>query len=63
MLSLSKTALNLTFIYFCLWCAGPLFFDASALWYGVPVWFWLSCIGAPLTLIALLINLVGRIDD
>lgn len=63
MFSLSKVALILTFIYFILWCAGPLVFDANAIWYGVPLWFWLSCIGAPLTLITLLINLVGKIDD
>ncbi|RTR37865.1 DUF997 family protein [Shewanella canadensis] len=63
MSSLSKTALTLTFGYFCLWCTGPLLFDSHALWYGVPLWFWLSCIGAPLMLIALLIKLIGKIDD
>ncbi|WP_394147782.1 DUF997 family protein [Shewanella atlantica] len=63
MFSLSKTALALTLGYFLLWCAGPLLFDDNQLLYGVPLWFWLSCIAAPLLLIIALIILVGRLDD
>ncbi|ACA87153.1 DUF997 family protein [Shewanella woodyi] len=59
MFSLSKTALILTAVYFVLWCAGPVLIDETWLWFGMPVWFWFSCIVAPVALISSLIFLVG----
>ncbi len=62
MFSLSKTALILIAVYFVLWCAGPVFIDEAWLWLGMPVWFWFSCIFAPVVIdfVAYLFNgLVG----
>jgi uncharacterized membrane protein YhdT len=63
MSSLSKTALMLTLGYFILWCAGPLFIDKTWVLFGLPVWFWFSCILAPLVLILSLVIFVGRGHD
>ncbi|NRD74331.1 DUF997 family protein [Shewanella sp. VB17] len=63
MSSLPKTALILTLGYFILWCAGPLLIDDTWIYMGLPVWFWFSCIFAPMLLICLLIVLVGLKHD
>jgi len=60
MVSLSKTALLLTLGYFILWCAGPLFIDETWIYLGLPVWFWFSCIFAPMALIFFLIIFVDK---
>nr|WP_308426233.1 hypothetical protein [Shewanella hanedai] len=53
----------LTLGYFILWCAGPLFIDKTWVLFGLPVWFWFSCILAPLVLILSLVIFVGRDHD
>lgn len=54
--SISKKALILTVLYFVAWCLGPLFWSDAGTWYGLPVWFWISCLFAPMGLIALVIG-------
>lgn len=51
---LTRYSLLLTACYFALWALGPLLLsDVSANRYlGLPFWFWLSCIAAPVALIA-----------
>lgn len=53
--SISKKSLILTALYFIVWCLGPLFWSDTGNWYGLPVWFWISCLLAPLGLIILVI--------
>ncbi|WP_345337134.1 hypothetical protein [Ferrimonas pelagia] len=45
--ALAKGALGLTAVYFALWLIGPLWFADGGIWYGLPLWFWLSCVLAP----------------
>ncbi len=53
--SISKKTLLLTFGYFALWCAGPVLLQSQNDWWGLPLWFWFSCLIAPVCLIVLLI--------
>ncbi|MBL4913090.1 DUF997 family protein [Shewanella schlegeliana] len=57
---LTKTSLILTLSYFSLWCFGPLWLSELGNWYGLPLWFWFSCIGAPLLLIVSLSLILTR---
>ncbi|QYJ87507.1 DUF997 family protein [Shewanella mesophila] len=63
MASLSKMALALTGGYFILWCLGPLLLKDAGSWIGLPLWFWFSCIGAPLILILSLAVFLRGQDD
>ncbi|WP_110456914.1 DUF997 family protein [Shewanella algidipiscicola] len=63
MVSLSKTALVLTLGYLLLWCAGPLLLQEAGTWAGLPLWFWFSCIAAPLLLILVLVLTMSVVDD
>ncbi|MCL1059869.1 hypothetical protein CXF83_10950 [Shewanella sp. Choline-02u-19] len=63
MRSLSTTALLLTLGYFVLWCLGPLLLTEYGYWYGLPIWFWFSCILAPLMLIIFLVRTLGKTND
>lgn len=56
---LTLAALSLTLLYFVLWLCGPLFFSGSGLWLGLPLWFWLSCVAAPMVLLILLFVWLG----
>ncbi len=60
--SISKIALLLTTGYFILWCAGPLWLTSSEVWWGLPAWFWFSCVFAPLCLIVTLIIAISSIN-
>ncbi|MCL1147643.1 hypothetical protein L2747_16685 [Shewanella marinintestina] len=60
---LTKTSLLLAFSYFFLWCAGPLWLQHFGTWYGLPLWFWLSCIAAPILLIVSLSWLLSRMTE
>ncbi|SHH37272.1 DUF997 family protein [Ferrimonas marina] len=48
--SLAKGAVALTLFYFVAWLLGPLLLAEAGLWFGLPIWFWCSCILAPLLL-------------
>ncbi|NQZ92896.1 MAG: DUF997 family protein [Moritella sp.] len=56
--SISKKTLLLTIGYFALWCTGPLLLANQGDWWGLPVWFWFSCLFAPLLLIFFLILMI-----
>ncbi|MBW3140263.1 DUF997 family protein [Ferrimonas balearica] len=56
---LAAAALVLTLLYFVLWLCGPLFFANAGLWLGLPAWFWLSCVAAPVVLLILLFIWMG----
>ncbi|MBY5993828.1 hypothetical protein [Ferrimonas balearica] len=56
-LALGATAL--TGLYFLLWLAGPLWLAEAGSWQGLPLWFWFSCVAAPLVLVALLLIWLG----
>ncbi|WP_220759590.1 MULTISPECIES: DUF997 family protein [unclassified Shewanella] len=60
---LTKTSLILTFSYFALWCFGPLWLNEMGNWFGLPLWFWFSCIGAPVLLIVSLSFLLTKLAD
>ncbi|ABZ77144.1 hypothetical protein Shal_2588 [Shewanella halifaxensis HAW-EB4] len=53
--------------YFFLWCFGPLWLSELGNWFGLPLWFWFSCIGAPLLLIVslrfLLTKVVSKVEE
>ncbi|MGL4475066.1 MAG: DUF997 family protein [Shewanella sp.] len=40
--------------YFLVWAFGPLFLSERGSWLGMPLWFWCSCVAAPLLLLAAL---------
>lgn len=63
MVSLSKMALALTLGYLLLWCAGPLLLKDAGTWVGLPLWFWFSCIAAPLLLILVLVLVMSVVAD
>ncbi|QYK02762.1 DUF997 family protein [Shewanella psychrotolerans] len=63
MASLSKMALALTGGYFILWCLGPLLLTDLGRWLGLPLWFWFSCIAAPILLVLGLAVLLRGQDD
>lgn len=52
--NLTKRSVLLTLLYLVLWALGPLLFgDQSAnMIAGLPLWFWFSCVMAPLLLVA-----------
>lgn len=58
---LTKITLVLTLLYFMLWLAGPLFFSqnlqVNSIWFGLPLWFWISGLGSPLLLLSMLFYL------
>ncbi|GGE67510.1 DUF997 family protein [Shewanella carassii] len=63
--SMARLAIILTLIYALFWALGPLLTDmgiwgAHADYYGLPLWFWLSCILTPLFFIMGLFYLFGR---
>ncbi|MCG9731262.1 hypothetical protein L1D44_15805 [Shewanella sp. Isolate13] len=58
---LTKTSLILTSSYFLLWCSGPLWFSELGNWYGLPLWFWFSCVAAPLLLVVSLSFLLTKV--
>ncbi|WP_233962445.1 hypothetical protein [Shewanella indica] len=65
MLPMARLAIILTLIYALFWALGPLLTDigiwgAQADYYGLPLWFWLSCILTPLCFILGLFYLFGR---
>ncbi|MCK8043976.1 YhdT family protein [Shewanella sp. 1CM18E] len=60
---LTKTSLTLTFSYFFLWCFGPLVLTDYGDWLGLPLWFWFSCIGAPILVIVSLSFLLTRVAE
>ncbi|MCL1130710.1 DUF997 family protein [Shewanella sairae] len=60
---LSKISLTLTFSYFFLWCFGPLVLQEQGNWFGLPLWFWFSCIGAPIFVIVSLSFLLTRVVE
>ncbi|MGI2260315.1 DUF997 family protein [Shewanella sp. GXUN23E] len=60
MFSLSRLTLALTLGYFLLWCAGPLLLADTGLWFGLPFWFWFSCLLAPALLLLALFVLSAR---
>ncbi len=61
MSSITKISLFLTLGYFILWCAGPLLPISQVFLLGLPVWFWFSCVFAPLILIVTLIAAISSI--
>ncbi|MCL1050757.1 hypothetical protein L2755_14155 [Shewanella abyssi] len=63
MRSLSTTALLLTLGYFVLWCLGPVLLADQGYWFSLPIWFWFSCILAPLLLIIVLVRALGDTRD
>ncbi len=42
----------LTFGYFVVWLLGPVGLADANPWQGLPLWFWCSCVAAPLLLCA-----------
>ncbi|MCF1428330.1 MAG: DUF997 family protein [Shewanella sp.] len=60
MFSLSRLTLSLTLGYFLLWCAGPLLLNDTGFWFGLPLWFWFSCLLAPALLLLSLSALRAR---
>jgi len=55
---ISKKTLLLTLSYFVLWCAGPWLLANEGDWWGLPIWFWFSCLLAPVLLILALILMI-----
>lgn len=51
---LSVGALLLSLGYFVAWLCGPLLAADAGRWLGLPLWFWCSCVGAPLVLVLVL---------
>ncbi|WP_026959263.1 DUF997 family protein [Aliagarivorans taiwanensis] len=45
---LALGAIALTLGYVVVWLAGPLLLADAPMWLGLPLWFWLSCIVAPI---------------
>ncbi|TKB50018.1 hypothetical protein FCL40_07285 [Ferrimonas sediminicola] len=37
--------------YVLLWLAGPLLLEGAGLFWGLPLWFWFSCLMAPFGLV------------
>ncbi|GAA5188839.1 hypothetical protein [Ferrimonas gelatinilytica] len=61
---LAQGAVAFTLGYFILWLAGPLWFSQAMGWWGLPLWFWSSCVAAPLLLSVLVgLWLRGKDDD
>ncbi|WP_028117639.1 DUF997 family protein [Ferrimonas senticii] len=48
--SLAKGAFLLTLGYFLFWLLGPLLLRDQGVVAGLPLWFWCSCVVAPLLL-------------
>ena len=60
---LTKITLILTLGYFILWLLGPLFFSASTqqnIYFGLPLWFWISGFGGPLILLSVIFYLTSK---
>lgn len=51
--ALTKRAILLTLFYLVLWSLGPILFgdQSTSMVAGLPLWFWFSCIMAPIVLI------------
>ena len=48
---LTAKALGLTLAYVLLWLAGPLLLEEAGQFWGLPLWFWFSCLMAPFGLV------------
>ncbi|MBV7315551.1 hypothetical protein KU855_07730 [Shewanella sp. NIFS-20-20] len=48
--------------YFLLWAGGPLWLSQSGTWLGMPMWFWGSCVAAPVALLGALLLLCQQQD-
>ncbi|MFI3246021.1 MAG: hypothetical protein R3Y10_05965 [Ferrimonas sp.] len=59
-ITLAKGALLLTLSYFAAWLIGPVFLTESGFAGGLPIWFWASCIVAPLALCVAVSLWLGR---
>ncbi len=59
---LAKGALWLTLGYFLFWLVGPLWLSEGARLWGLPVWFWCSCVAAPVLLSVVVACWLGGAD-